>query len=124
MDEWRLEAYKNLSIHMKVKQWYNKHIVKKNFEKTEAMVLNNSRLRLFPEKLKSGPLIVHKVYPCGVLEAIQPERVIFKVNGYRLKPYFGEDPSNLLKVDSDPHKYGRQNGLFLYVIISLHLYRF
>ncbi|KAL4334445.1 hypothetical protein GQ457_07G008210 [Hibiscus cannabinus] len=56
-------------------------------------ILYNSRLKLFPGKLKSrwsGPFLVHKVYPYGVVEIKKGEDVnIFKVNGQRLKVYTG-----------------------------------
>ena len=52
----------------------------------------NSRLRLFPGKLKSrwsGPFMVKKVLPHGAVEFTHPEHEDFKVNGHRLKLYLG-----------------------------------
>ncbi|MGV8000515.1 hypothetical protein PJP08_29360, partial [Mycobacterium kansasii] len=55
------------------------------------VLLYNSRLRLFPEKLRSrwyGPYQVVKVFPHGAIEIQNPkDGNIFKVNGQWLKPY-------------------------------------
>ena len=66
-------------------------IHQKTFEPNQKVLLYNSRLRLFPGKLKSrwmGPFVVTKVFPHGAVE-IQNLRnnSTFKVNGQRLKPY-------------------------------------
>ena len=55
------------------------------------MWLFNSRLKLFPGKLRSrwdGPYVVTCVFPHGAIEIKDP-RIgnVFKVNGQRLKPY-------------------------------------
>ncbi|KAK8574667.1 hypothetical protein V6N12_062356 [Hibiscus sabdariffa] len=59
----------------------------------KQVLLYNSRLKLFPGKLKSrwsGPFLVHKVYPYGAVEIKKDEDAnIFKVNGQRLKVYTG-----------------------------------
>ena len=56
------------------------------------VLLFNSRLKLFPGKLKtrwSGPYEVVKVLPYGTLELRQPRtQETFKVNGQRCKQYF------------------------------------
>ena len=55
------------------------------------ILLYNSRLHLFPGKLRSrwtGPFHVIKVYDHGAIELVDPKSgEIFKVNGQRLKPY-------------------------------------
>ena len=55
------------------------------------MLLYNSRLHLFPGKLRSrwgGPYIVHHVYPHGAIDIAPPNsNNIFKVNGQRLKNF-------------------------------------
>jgi len=57
--------------------------------------LFNSRLKLFPGKLRSrwpGLFQVRKVYPFGVIEIFSEKTGPFKVNGQRLKVYnAGED---------------------------------
>ena len=58
------------------------------------MLLFNSRLRLFLGKLKSrwsGPFTVTKVYPYGVVEVITRKGKSLKVNGQRLKKYYGSN---------------------------------
>ena len=59
------------------------------------MLLFDSRLRLFPGKLKSkwnGLFVISQVFPHGAVELKDEQiRNHFKVNGQRLKAYFGED---------------------------------
>ena len=48
------ETYENAQIYKgKTKAWHDKHIVKKEFEPGQQVLLFNSRLKLFPGKLKS-----------------------------------------------------------------------
>ena len=50
----------------------------------DLVLLLNSRLRLFPGKLKSkwtGPFLITKVFPHGVVELDNKEYVRIKVNG-------------------------------------------
>ena len=58
------------------------------------MLLFNSRLRLFPGKLKSRwscPFEITQVLLYGATEIMHPEKGTFKVNGQRLKRYYGGD---------------------------------
>ena len=93
LDEFRNEAYENAGIYKaKTKAWHDKHIVRKHFTPGQQVLLFNSRLRLFPGKLKSrwsGPFIVTQVFPYGTIEITHPDKGTFKVNGQRVKPYFG-----------------------------------
>nr|GEZ88648.1 reverse transcriptase domain-containing protein [Tanacetum cinerariifolium] len=60
----------------------------------DRVLLFNSRLKIFSSKLKtrwSGPFTISYVFPYGTVELSQPDGPNFKVNGYRLKHYFGED---------------------------------
>ena len=73
------------------------------------MLLYNSRLHLFPGKLKSkwsGQFIVKNVYPHGAVEIEnQKNCVTFKVNGQRIKPdleYQPREPSTEISL-SNPH---------------------
>ena len=56
------------------------------------ILLYNSRLHLFPGKLKtrwSGPYIVHTVYPHSAIEISDLKSGnMFKVNGQKLKPFY------------------------------------
>nr|GEV47927.1 reverse transcriptase domain-containing protein [Tanacetum cinerariifolium] len=57
-------------------------------------VFFNSRLKIFSGKLKthwSGPFTITQVLPYGTVELSQTDGPNFKVNGHRLKQYFGED---------------------------------
>ncbi|XP_010669126.2 uncharacterized protein LOC104886366 [Beta vulgaris subsp. vulgaris] len=93
LEEIRNEAYENAAIYKaKTKAWHDKLIIRKEFKVGQKVLLFQSRLRLFPGKLRSrwiGPFIVVKVFPHGAVE-IQSEATskILKVNGQRLKPYF------------------------------------
>jgi len=52
-DELGLEAYEISCIYKEqTKKWHDKHVMKKRFEKDDMVLLFNSRLRLFPGKLK------------------------------------------------------------------------
>ena len=66
-------------------------IIRKKFQPGQKVLLYNSRLHLFLRKLKScwtGPYIVHKVHPHGVVEVHNTTGgITFRVNGYRLKSY-------------------------------------
>ena len=93
LDESCNEAYDNAQMYKeKKKSWHDKHIVRKEFESGQQVLLFNSRLKLFPGKLKSklsGMFIVVQVLPYGGVGIMHPEKGQFKVNAQRLKPYFG-----------------------------------
>ena len=99
LDEFCNEAYENDRIYKeKTKAWHDKHIMRKEFEAGQRVLLFNSRLKLFPGKLKSrwsGPFTVTQVFPHGRVEIMHPEKGTFKVNIQRLMPYFrGEIHAN------------------------------
>ena len=88
-----LEALRNDAKIYKerTKTFHNKHIRRKSFESHQKVWLFNSKLRLFPGKLRSrwdGPFVITQVYPHGAV-GIENSRdgQTFKVNGQRLKPY-------------------------------------
>ena len=61
------------------------------------MLLYNTRLHLFPGKLKSrwiGPFEVLQIFDHGAVEirSLATSKV-FTVNGHRLKPYFASIPA-------------------------------
>ena len=100
LEELRMNAYENAKLYKdRTKLWHDRHLSKKEFREGELVLLFNSRLKLFPGKLKSrwtGPFKVIKVYPHGAVDLANPKGEIFKVNGQRLKPYFigdGIDPN-------------------------------
>nr|GEV69994.1 hypothetical protein [Tanacetum cinerariifolium] len=47
----------------------------------------------------TGPLIITQVFPYGTVELSQTDRTNFKVNGHRLKHYFGEDIPKMVVSD-------------------------
>ena len=60
------------------------------------MLLFNSRLRLFLNKLKSkwtGPYLVTQLFPHRAVELETKKGVRFKVNAQRIKIYFGHGES-------------------------------
>ena len=93
LDEFKNKAYENARIYKeRTKSWYDKHITRKEFEAGQQVLLFNSRLKLFPRKLKfrwSGPFTMTQVFPHRGAEVTHPEKGTFKVNTQRLKLYFG-----------------------------------
>ena len=83
LDEFRNEAYENARIYKeKTKAWHDKHITRKEFTVGQQVLLFNSRLKLFPGKLKSrwsGPFTVTKVFSHGWAEVTHPEKGTFTV---------------------------------------------
>ena len=58
----------------------------------DFVLLFKSRLRLFPQKLKSkwtGPFLITKVFPQEAVELENKEGAKFSVNGQRIKIYQG-----------------------------------
>uniref|UniRef100_A0A7N0VBG7 Uncharacterized protein n=1 Tax=Kalanchoe fedtschenkoi TaxID=63787 RepID=A0A7N0VBG7_KALFE len=90
LDEIRLDSYDNAAIYKdKMRKWHDKVIRKKVFERGDAVLLYNSRLRLFPGKLRSrwdGPYTMQQQFADGHVEVKGP-RGNFIVNGQRLKHY-------------------------------------
>ncbi|KAJ9128977.1 hypothetical protein P3X46_034263 [Hevea brasiliensis] len=97
LEELRLDAYENAKLFKeRTKRWHDKHIRRKEFQEGDVVLLYNSRLRLFPGKLKSrwsGPYTVIKVYPYGAVEIGNETSGTFKVNGQRLKHYIVGEPT-------------------------------
>ena len=53
LEELRNEAYDNARIYKeKTKRWHDKKILRSEFKAGEQVLLYNSRLKLFPRKLK------------------------------------------------------------------------
>ncbi|CAL2256334.1 unnamed protein product [Prunus armeniaca] len=93
LEELRHEAYENAKLYKeKTKQYHDKKIFRKTFEKEQKVLLFNSRLKLFPGKLRSrciGPFVITNVFDHGVVEIQNiKDGSTFKVKGHRLKPYF------------------------------------
>ena len=91
LEELRNEAYDNAKIYKdKTKKWHDQKIMRREFKAGELVLLYNSKLKLFPRKLKSrwsGPYIVVASTPFGVVTLKNDYENEFKVNDQRLKHY-------------------------------------
>nr|GEX24355.1 reverse transcriptase domain-containing protein [Tanacetum cinerariifolium] len=103
LNELREQAYENSLIYKeKTKRLHDSKIKDRIFNIDDRVLLFNSRLKIFSGKLKSrwsGPFTISHVYPYGTVELAQPDEPNFKVNGHRLKHYFGEDVPKLVVPD-------------------------
>ncbi|KAL4312646.1 hypothetical protein GQ457_01G021240 [Hibiscus cannabinus] len=94
LEEIRHIAYDNAKIYKeKTKKWHDRKILPKEYQPGQQVLLFNSRLKLFPGKLKSiwsGPFIITNVSPHGAITIKSPkDDNEIKVNGQRLKLYMG-----------------------------------
>ena len=81
------------STRIKQKKWHDQIILRKEFKAGDQVLLFNSKLRLFPGKLKSkwsGPFTVVLSTQFGAVTLRNSKEEEFKVNGQRLKHYLGE----------------------------------
>ncbi|KAJ9539557.1 hypothetical protein OSB04_032290 [Centaurea solstitialis] len=95
LDEVRFYAYENAKIYKeKTKVWHDRRINQRTFSEGQQVLLFNSRLKIFPGKLKSrwsGPFTIDKVSPYGTIDLINPQDgITFRVNGHRVKHYLPE----------------------------------
>nr|GFA83593.1 reverse transcriptase domain-containing protein [Tanacetum cinerariifolium] len=97
------QAYENsLIFKEKTKKLHDSKIKNRIFNFGDRVLLFKSRLKIFSRKLKthwSGPFTITKVFPYGTVELSQPEGPNFKVNGHRVKHYFGGDILQLVVLD-------------------------
>ncbi|GJW51917.1 reverse transcriptase domain-containing protein [Tanacetum coccineum] len=93
LSELRDQAYENSLIYKeKTKRIHDAKIKNRVFNVGDQVLLFNSRLKIFSGKLKSrwsGPFTIVQVFPYGTVELSQNSGPNFKVNGHRLKHYFG-----------------------------------
>nr|GEV13421.1 reverse transcriptase domain-containing protein [Tanacetum cinerariifolium] len=85
-----------------MKKLHDPKIKNRIFNVGDRVLLFNSRLKIFSGKLKtrwSGPFTITKVFPDGTVELSQPDGPNFKVNGHRVKHYFGGDVPQLVVPD-------------------------
>ena len=92
LEELRNDGYLNSKIVKdKLKKWHDQLIARKNFKKGNQVLLYDSKLHLFPRKLKSrwtGSFTIQEVYLNGSVNLLNSKyNRVFKVNGQRLKPY-------------------------------------
>nr|GEZ29967.1 reverse transcriptase domain-containing protein [Tanacetum cinerariifolium] len=95
LNELRDQAYDNSFIYKeKTKKLHDLKIKNSIFNVGDRVLLFISRLKIFSGKLKSrwsGPFTITRVFPYGTIKLSQPEGLNFKVNGHRVKHYFGGD---------------------------------
>nr|GEY29221.1 reverse transcriptase domain-containing protein [Tanacetum cinerariifolium] len=120
LNELRDQAYENSLVYKeKTKRIHDSKIKDRIFNVGDRVLLFNSRLKIFSGKLKthwSGPFTITHVFPYGTVELSQTDRPNFKVNGHRLKHYFGEDIPKL--VVSDLQTFPRNNEFGDWVKLS------
>ncbi|XP_015163826.1 uncharacterized protein [Solanum tuberosum] len=94
LHEFRFKAYESSALYkLKMKKWHDAKILNRDFRVGDWVLLYNSQLRLFPGKLKSkwsGPFRVTRVFTIGAIKVKGQDGPAFKVNGQRLKLYFGK----------------------------------
>ncbi|KAL4304561.1 hypothetical protein GQ457_10G010670 [Hibiscus cannabinus] len=77
LEEIRHAAYDNAKIYKdKTKKWHDRKILPKDYQPGQQVLLFNSRLKLFPGKLKSrwsGPFIITHVSPHGAITIKSPQ---------------------------------------------------
>nr|GEU72117.1 hypothetical protein [Tanacetum cinerariifolium] len=100
LSELRNQDYENFIIYKeRTKKLHDSKIKNCIFNVGDQVLLFNSRLKIFSGKLKthwSGPFTITHVFPYGTIKLSQPNGLNFKVNGHRVKHYFGGDiPSNV-----------------------------
>ncbi|RVW77429.1 Retrovirus-related Pol polyprotein from transposon 17.6 [Vitis vinifera] len=92
MEELRNNAYINSKVaKQRMKKWHDQLISNKEFQEGQKVLMYDTRLHIFPGKLKSrwiGPFVIHRVYSNGVVDLLNSNgKDSFRVNGYRLKPF-------------------------------------
>ncbi|XP_021733390.1 uncharacterized protein LOC110700193 [Chenopodium quinoa] len=100
LEELRYDAYENSRLYKeRTKRWHDQHIRNKSFKVGDKVLLFNSRLHLFPGKLKSkwsGPFTISKTTPYGSFE-LEADGNKFMVNGHRLKLYHCNDQVGMIE---------------------------
>ncbi|XP_075096447.1 uncharacterized protein LOC142174535 [Nicotiana tabacum] len=94
LEEFRFQAFESARLYKeRMKLMHDKHILDQYFKPGDLVLLYNSRLRLFPGKLKSrwsGPFRVVQLFLSGAVEIeLEDGTNKFTVNGQRLKHYLG-----------------------------------
>ena len=98
LEEMCNDSYENAKIYNeRTKRWHDKHLLRKEFKVGDKVLIFNTRLKLFPGKLRSrwsGPFTVTSVTSYGAIGVQTENGQEFKVNGQRLKHYLGEQIAN------------------------------
>ena len=103
LDELRNESYESSRMYKdKLKAFHDRHILRKSFHPGKKVLLFDSRLKLFPGKLRSkwiGPFKILRLFDNGAVEITELDKSEpFIVNGQRLKPFI--EPHDLRLVNS------------------------
>nr|GFB06449.1 reverse transcriptase domain-containing protein [Tanacetum cinerariifolium] len=111
LSELRDQAYENYVFYKeRMKKLHDSKIKNRIFNVGDQVLLFNYRLKIFSRKLKthwSGPFTITHIFLYGTIKFSQPNGPNFKVNGHRVKHYFGGDiPSN---VTLDLHTFSMDN---------------
>nr|XP_016491458.1 PREDICTED: uncharacterized protein LOC107811103 [Nicotiana tabacum] len=94
LEEFRYQAFESMRLYKEImKKMHDKHIVDRNFKPSDKVLLYNSRMKLFPGKLKSrwsGPFRVVQMFASGAVEIESEDGTNkFSVNEQMLKHYLG-----------------------------------
>ncbi|KAL1193541.1 hypothetical protein V5N11_025738 [Cardamine amara subsp. amara] len=91
IEEIRLDAYESSKVYKeRTKAFHEKKILPKKLKAGDQVLLLNSRLKLFPGKMKSrcsGPFCIKEVLPYGAIILLTAEGKEFTVYRERVKPY-------------------------------------
>ncbi|XP_021729348.1 uncharacterized protein LOC110696369 [Chenopodium quinoa] len=109
LEELHFDAYENSRLYKEqTKKWHDQRIRFKEFKVGDEVLLFNSRLRLFPGKLKSkwfGPFKISNVTPYRSFELDAGDHKIW-VNGHRIKLYHsGNEVGRIECLRLDPMDY-------------------
>ncbi|XP_075091581.1 uncharacterized protein LOC142171776 [Nicotiana tabacum] len=94
LDEFCYHAFESTRLYKeRMKMMHGKRILERSFKPGDVVLLYNSRLKLFPGKLKtrwSGPFCMVEMHSTGAIKITSEDGSRkFKVNGQRLKHYQG-----------------------------------
>ncbi|KAL0802324.1 hypothetical protein Bca101_057500 [Brassica carinata] len=97
LDEIRHLAYKSSKLYKeRTKAYHDKKIISRHFATNDQVLFYNSRLTLFPGKLRSrwsGPFTVTVGRPNGAITLMNDKGEEFTVNGKRVKHYWTKPPN-------------------------------
>ncbi|KAL4352618.1 hypothetical protein GQ457_06G006820 [Hibiscus cannabinus] len=100
LEEIRHAAYDNAKIYKeKTKKWHDRKILPKDFQPGQQVLLFNSRLKLFPGKLRSrwsGPFIITHVSPHGAITIKSPQ----DDNEFKVKVVRGAIPVGSISINT------------------------
>nr|XP_004231505.1 uncharacterized protein LOC101267459 [Solanum lycopersicum] len=93
VDESRRRVYESSAIYKeKMDNYHDQNIEKHESAVGDLVLLFNSRMRLFPGKLKSkltGPFLITKAFPHVAVKFWNKDSARFTVNGQIIKTYLG-----------------------------------